>query len=85
METFESFLSLLSTIPDPRRAEGKRYGLPYILLFSVLAIVTGTNSYRGISYNQIILKRIEQPWKSTLDLGPRVNRDGSAVPLRQRG
>jgi hypothetical protein len=48
METFESFLSLLRTIPDPRRAEGKRYGLPHLLLFSILAIVTGADSYRGI-------------------------------------
>ena len=41
-------MSLLRTIPDPRRAEGKRYGLPHVLLFSILAIVTGADSYRGI-------------------------------------
>jgi hypothetical protein len=45
---FERFLSLLETIPDPRRAEGKLYKLPHVLLFSILAIVTGANSYRGI-------------------------------------
>ena len=28
-------------------AEGKLYQLPYILLFSILAIVTGANSYRS--------------------------------------
>jgi hypothetical protein len=33
---------------DPRRAEGKLYQLPYVLLFSILAIVSGANSYRGI-------------------------------------
>ena len=48
MKSFERFLSLLATIPDPRRAEGKLYGLSYVLLFSILAIVSGANSYRGI-------------------------------------
>src|SRR5947208_16097725 len=48
MKSFERFLSLLARIPDPRRAEGKLYQLPYVLLFSILAIVSGANSYRGI-------------------------------------
>ena len=48
MKSFERFLSLLATIPDPRRAEGKLYLLPHILLFSIFAIVSGANSYRGI-------------------------------------
>ena len=38
----------LAEVPDPRRAEGKLYKLPYVLLFAILAIVTGSNSYRGI-------------------------------------
>ena len=41
-------LELLADIPDPRRAEGKLYKLPHVLLFSILAIVCGSNSYRGI-------------------------------------
>ena len=48
MKAFSDFLSLLETIPDPRRAEGKIYKLPYVLLFSILAVVAGANSYRGI-------------------------------------
>ena len=48
MKSFERFLSHLATIPDPRRAEGKLYQLPHVLLFSILAIVSGANSYRGI-------------------------------------
>jgi len=48
LKSFERFLSLLATIHDPRRAEGKLYKLPYVLLFSILAIVSGANSYRGI-------------------------------------
>jgi hypothetical protein len=49
MGTFEGFLGMLGTIPDPRRGEGKVYQLPYVLLFSILAVVTGANSYRGIT------------------------------------
>ena len=48
MAAFTPLLSLLEKVPDPRRAEGKLYKLPYVLLFSILAIVTGGNSYRGI-------------------------------------
>jgi hypothetical protein len=42
-------LDVLADVPDPRRAEGKLYKLPYVLLFSILAIVTGGNSYRAIA------------------------------------
>jgi len=42
-------LDVLADVPDPRRAEGKLYKLPHVLLFSILAIVTGCNSYRGIA------------------------------------
>ena len=48
IRSFDRFLSHLGTIPDPRRAEGKLYKLPHVLLFSILAIVTGADSYRGI-------------------------------------
>jgi hypothetical protein len=45
---FSPLLDILAQVPDPRRAEGKLYTLPHVLLFSVLAIVSGCNSYRGI-------------------------------------
>ncbi len=48
MTNCTSFLNLLSEVPDPRRAEGKLYKLPHVLLFSILAVITGSNSYRGI-------------------------------------
>ena len=48
MVAFSSLLNVLADVPDPRRAEGKLYQLPHVLLFSILAIVTGCNSYRGI-------------------------------------
>lgn len=48
MKSFDRFLSLLATIPDPRRAEGKVYKLQHVLLFSILAVMSGANSYRTI-------------------------------------
>jgi len=48
MRSFDQFLAVLNEIPDPRRAEGKLYKLPYLLLFSVLAVITGGNSFRSI-------------------------------------
>ena len=48
-------LEVIRTFPfaprdNPRStgAEGKLYQLPHVLLFSILAIVSGVNSYRGI-------------------------------------
>lgn len=48
MGSFDKLLALLAEISDPRRAEGKIYALPYVLLFSILAIITGSNSYRSV-------------------------------------
>jgi hypothetical protein len=48
LKSFERLLSLLATIPDPRRAEGKLYQLRHVLLFSIFAVVSGANSYRGL-------------------------------------
>jgi len=45
---FAPLLGLLADVPDPRRGQGQLYKLPHVLLFSILAIVTGCNSYRGI-------------------------------------
>lgn len=48
MAPFAHLLKALSTIRDPRRAQGQRYTLPHLLLFSVLAVLTGATSYRRI-------------------------------------
>ena len=48
MAVFSPLLDLLADVPDPRRAQGQLYKLPHVLLFAILAIVTGCNSYRGI-------------------------------------
>jgi len=68
IKSFDRFLSHLGTIPDPRRAEGKLYKLPHVLLFSILAIVTGADSYRGIrtfikTHRQRLNKAFAIGWK----------------------
>ena len=59
MATFSSFVDLLTEIEDPRRAEGKLYRLPHVVLFAILAIVAGANSYRTIhSFIDVHLARL---------------------------
>ncbi len=48
MAVFSRLLDVLADVPDPRRAQGQLYKLPHVLLFTILAIVTGCNSYRGV-------------------------------------
>lgn len=61
MGSFTPFLALLTEIDDPRRAEGKLYRLPHIVLFAILAMVSGANSYRGIhSFIDVHLARLRK-------------------------
>jgi hypothetical protein len=46
---FSPLLDILAQAPDPRRAEGKLHKLPHVLLFSILALVSGCNPCRGIT------------------------------------
>jgi hypothetical protein len=49
MRLFDQLVAKLAETPDPRRAEGKLYKLPYVLLFSILVVVTGGNSFRAVA------------------------------------
>ncbi len=42
------FLELLSQIPDPRRAQGKKWQLGPVMLATILAILSGATSYRKV-------------------------------------
>ena len=42
-------LEQLEKVTDPRRAQGKRYPLNFLLCFSILAILSGAKSYRDLS------------------------------------
>jgi hypothetical protein len=48
VSAFSPLLGLLAEVADPRRGQGQKYKLAYVLLFAILAVVTGGNSYRGI-------------------------------------
>src|SRR5271169_6776280 len=68
IKSFERFLSHLGMIRDRRRAEGMLYKLQHVLLFSILAIVTGANSYRGIHtfikvHRRALNKAFRLKWK----------------------
>jgi len=47
-ERLDGILAAMSEVPDPRRAAGKRYPLAPLLLFTVLALLSGATSYRHI-------------------------------------
>ncbi len=58
---FTHLLAMLGDIADPRRAEGKLYGLPHVFLFSILAVMAGANSYRAIhSFIDVHLHRLKE-------------------------
>jgi hypothetical protein len=48
MVPFSNLLAALQDVPDPRRAQGQRYPLAHLLLFTVLALLSGAKSYRGV-------------------------------------
>jgi hypothetical protein len=48
MVPFSNLLAALQDVADPRRAQGQRYPLAPLLLFTVLALLSGAKSYGGI-------------------------------------
>ncbi len=48
MEPRFDLASCLASIPDRRRAEGKMYGQVGVILFSIIAMLSGARSYRQI-------------------------------------
>ncbi len=68
---FAHLLALLAEIEDPRRAEGKLYQLPHVVLFSILASLAGANSYRGIrSFVEVYLPRLKESFGLTWRRAP---------------
>jgi len=58
---FDPIRTRLDMVADPRRAEGKRFERRYILLFAILAIVTGAAPDRGIhTFIRVYLKRLDK-------------------------
>ena len=53
MAAFSPLLDMLAEVPDPRRTQGQLCRLPHVLLFAILAIVAGCNSYRGVKRRRL--------------------------------
>ena len=74
MVPFAGLLAALEQIPDPRRRQGRRYPLAHLLLFSVLAVLAGATSYRGILvFMAVHRERLNVVFGTTLRRAPAVN------------
>ena len=74
MMPFAGLLAALEGVPDPRRRQGRRYALPHLLLFSVLAVLAGATSYRGIRvFIAVHRERLNAVFGTTLRRAPAVN------------
>jgi hypothetical protein len=74
MVPFAGLLAALERIPDPRRRQGRRYPLAHLLLFSVLAVLAGATSYRGILvFIAVHHERLNAVFGTTLRRAPAVN------------
>ena len=57
-------LSIFNEVHDCRRAQAKKYDLPHVLLFSVLAILSGADSYRKIEiFMKTHFKKLKRKFK----------------------
>jgi DDE family transposase len=74
MVPFADLLAALERISDPRRRQGRRYSLAHLLLFSVLAVLAGATSYRGILvFIAVHRERLNAVFGTTLRRAPAVN------------
>jgi hypothetical protein len=74
MVPFAGLLAALEGIPDPRRRQGRRYPLAPMLLFSVLAVLAGATSYRGIlTFIGVHRERLNATFGTGLRRAPAVN------------
>lgn len=66
-----SLLEILRSIPDHRRNEGKRFDLATVLLYGVLSMVAGANSYRQMhEFIRIHLQRLNEAFGLRLSYPP---------------
>jgi hypothetical protein len=74
MVPFAGLLAALEQTPDPRRRQGRRYPLPHLLLFAVLAVLAGAISYRGLRvFMTVHRERLNAVFGTTLRRAPAVN------------
>ncbi len=66
-----SLLEILREIPDHRRREGKRFDLSTVLLYAILAMVAGANSYRQMhEFIRTHLQRLNEAFGLDLPSSP---------------
>ena len=71
---FATLLTALDEIRDPRRAQGKRYTLGHLLLFSVPAVCAGATSYRGmLTFMRVHRERLNAAFGAGFRRVPAVN------------
>ncbi len=74
MVPFAGLLAALEEIPDPRRRQGRRYPLPHLLLFSMLAVLAGATSSRGmLVFITVHRERLNATFGATLRRAPAIN------------
>ncbi len=61
MAPFSNLLAALVDVPDPRRAQGKRYPLPYLLMFTVLALPFNTAPFVVDFWTSVLLIALALP------------------------
>ncbi len=66
-----SLLENLRSIPDHRRAEGKRFDLATVLLYTILGMVAGANSYRQMhEFIRVHRRRLNEAFGLALRYAP---------------
>jgi len=66
-----SLLEVLRSIPDHRRPEGKRFDLASVLLYAILGMIAGANSYRQMhEFIRIHLQRLNEAFGLRLPYSP---------------
>ena len=71
---FAFLLAALAEVPDPRRAQGQRYSMSHLLLFSVLAVLAGATSYQKIiAFIAVQRERLNAVFGACFRRAPAVN------------
>src|SRR3954449_7920356 len=79
---FAGLLATLEGIADPRRRQGRCYPLAHLLLFSVLAVLAGATSYRGIpTFIGVHRERLNAVFGARFRRAPAVNTPRGTVNL----
>lgn len=63
-------ITIFQTIPDQRRPQGRMFDLPNLLFITVLAIMSGADSYRKVAsffetHFETLKKRLNLTWKKS--------------------